>query len=120
MIKILHLLLKVYVNNIMHRYIAYRFVFNQTTRNKTKHKPLATISNYKKNRNNNKPTEKQPHLPHTRTPHEEPTTDEMYLMRSYSDCKTVKHLMTEFRSNEEEREKFNLPTNLYEIIGPDY
>jgi len=31
----------------------------------------------------------------------------------------VKHLMTECRSNEEEREKLNLPTNLYEIIGPD-
>ncbi|KAE9521282.1 hypothetical protein AGLY_018301 [Aphis glycines] len=32
---------------------------------------------------------------------------------------TVKHLLTECRSNEEERKKHNIPSNLYEIIGPD-
>jgi len=33
---------------------------------------------------------------------------------------TVKHQMTECRSNEEVRGKHNIPTNLvYEIIGPD-
>uniref|UniRef100_A0A2S2PC19 RNase H type-1 domain-containing protein n=1 Tax=Schizaphis graminum TaxID=13262 RepID=A0A2S2PC19_SCHGA len=32
---------------------------------------------------------------------------------------TVKHLLTECRSNEEERKKHNIPSNLYEIIAPD-
>jgi len=32
---------------------------------------------------------------------------------------SVRHLTTKCRSNEEEREKHNIPMNLYEIIGPD-
>ena len=35
---------------------------------------IATIKNIQKNRNNNKQIENRPHLLHTRTPHEKPTT----------------------------------------------
>jgi len=67
--------------------------------------------------NNNKPTENRPRPPHTRTYHEKLTTDGMHLMRSYSYA--IKHLMTECNPNEEEGQKHKIPTNLYEIIGPD-
>lgn len=32
---------------------------------------------------------------------------------------TIKHLLTECRSNEEKRKKHNIPSNLYEISSPD-
>jgi len=51
----------------------------------------------------------------TWTPHEKSTG--MHLMRIVT--LTVNHKMTECRSNEEERQKHDLPTKPSEIIGPD-
>lgn len=44
------------------------------TLNKTKHKPLVTLFNLKKNRNNNKPIKNSLQPPHIWTPHEKLTT----------------------------------------------